>query len=139
MIKVYKSKEVEVLFDELALTLIWRPLGILSTEEWKASFDAGLEFYARQSKKQNIFWLNDTKLMHSIGADNIKWLIDKCVSLALVQGVAWPYLLYVYPDNFYGKLSLDLFIKQAQMKHEKLQFVIFGNLDLAERWIQDNF
>lgn len=129
---IYQSDFSQVSFNENYRCVIWHPLGAMTTEDWKASFDAGLEFYARNIYNYGqLQWLNDTKQMKAIGADNVDWLLKRCETITLVQGYPWPKLYYVYPDDFYGQLSVDMYIRQARLMNPKLSFAIYASREQA--------
>lgn len=135
---IYHSEFSSIYFEEYGSEAIirWKPLGIIEDGDWKASFEEGLQFYARNIKKyKKISWLNDTSKLQAVGADNIKWLLE--YTKALAESTGHPRLAFVKPDNPIGLSCVKLYIVSSCKLNPGVMHGLFETVDDARAWLKE--
>lgn len=130
---IYHSDFVSVYFDAEPRCIIWKPLDSLPSKDWKKSFEAGLQFYARNLNQGPISWLNDTRLIKAVGKDNLTWLLEYCQTLMISS--PWPRIAFISPEHPLGKVAVKFYILESCKMNPGLEHGIFNDIEEAQSWL----
>ena len=132
---IYNSQAFEIFVDYKAHSVVWKPSGLFSFEEWQESLSKGVGFLI-ENEKTGLNWVSDTSLYQGGKGKYVDWIIENInPRLQAVKTRNWK-AGFIEPVVDLGKASILLYIAQTNLqKGNNIEACLFSNYNQVVEWI----
>ena len=123
-----KYAEVSYNLESKLVLVIWKDNNFTS-EEYKKTFNIGLDFVSK-NKKQFLFFISDTTKQAIVSPEDRKWFQENAVPRAIDAGLQRAAV--VVPKNPFKRYYMNLILKVVNKFNIPLK--LFSDLDSALKW-----